>query len=300
MKKKFLNICMVALLAAVCCFHTGCALQKYLLIGSEEEIFNQAVDDFFQALDARDKEAIRDMFASSVREKDEALDENIDKLLEYYSGPTDICKRNGRMVTGSYSNDHGVKSAEVYQGFPVVSNGTYYWCDFMLTYQNDEDENRIGIKEVLFYSAEYKCAESYGYIAESRKGMMDKGREDSEESALQVLTECSVDCEVRFVGGYPEKFHPVDRELSRGQVEEFFKTSYSYLEFVKEFGQPNVDMEFSGYSCAYELSDEGDEPRYLDLLIDPEEDTILSAYVKNDLDVVGICKLWDIKEMEKE
>lgn len=300
MKKKTLNIFMTVLLAALCCFHTGCSSNKYLFIGSEEEIYNQTVDNFFQALDAHDKEALKDMFAPSVRKKDKTLDENLDRLLECYSGPTDICKRDGGMVAGSYDNDHGKGSAEVGSGFPVVSNGKYYWCDFALMYQNDWDQDEIGIKEVRLATMEYECEARYAYAAESRACMDDKGGDDSDERALLVLTECSVDYEVRFIGGYPEKFTPIDRELSQAQVEEFFQTSYSYSEFVKEFGEPNVSGGFTGGTYVYELSHEGDEPRYLDLTLYNNGDEIFSAWVVNDLDVMGISKIWSMKDMEKE
>ena len=90
MRKKTANAFAIVLLAALCCLHTGCSSNKYLSIGSEENIYNQTVDDFFQALDAHDKEALKDMFAPSVRKKDKALDENIDRLLECYSWPTAI------------------------------------------------------------------------------------------------------------------------------------------------------------------------------------------------------------------
>ncbi len=300
MRKKTANAFAIVLLAALCCLHTGCSSNKYLSIGSEEDIYNQTVDDFFQALDERDKEALKDMFAPSVRKKDKALDENIDRLLECYSGPTDICKRDGGMVHGSYDNDHGKGSAEVDSGFPVVSNGKYYWCDFALMYKNDWDKDEIGIKEVRLATMEYECQARYAYAAESRAGMMDKGGDDSDESALLVLTECSIDCEVRFIGGYPEKFTPIDRGLSQAQVEEFFQTSYSYSEFVKEFGEPNVSGGFTGGTYVYELSDEGDEPRYLDITLDNDDDTIFSAWVVNDLDVMGIAKVWSMKDMEKE
>lgn len=300
MRKKAVDLYLVALLVGLCCFQTGCASNPYLSIGSEKEIFNQTVDAFFQALDERDKEAIKDMFAPSVRKKDKTFEESIDKLLECYSGPTDICKRDGGMAAGSYSNDHGTKSAEVDLGFPVVSNGNYYWCDFTLMYRNDEDKDEIGIKKVRLVSAEYECAARYAYAAESRAGMMGKGGDDRDESALVVFTERDVDYEVRFIGGYPEKFTPIDRELSQTQVEAFFQTSYSYSEFVKEFGEPNVQGGFTGGSYVYELSDEGNEPRYLDITLDNHGDAIYSAWVVNDLDAAGGSKVWSIKDMEKE
>lgn len=307
MKKRISYICIAALLAVLCCICTGCTSWKDLLsdlknaggdtpyVSSEAELYNQAVDDFFAALDNRDKEALWNMFAPSVRREDKELDEKIEKLLEAYSGPTDICKRDGSMVAGSYHNDHGTKSAAAESGFPVVSNGTYYWCDFDLMYRNDWDEDEIGIKQVRLCSAEYRCAERYE--PESRAGKMDKG-EGRDESALQVLMECSVDYEVRFIGGYPDKFTPIDRELSQTQVSDFFKTSDSYSAFVEQFGQPNVEG-FTDVSCAYELPEEEGEPRYLELLIDRDTDTILSASVMNDLDVVAVSKLWDADESEE-
>nr|MDE7431611.1 DUF5104 domain-containing protein [Lachnospiraceae bacterium] len=248
MKKRIIYICMTVILAAFCCLSMGCGSLKNTQTKSEnvqnkseEEIFNDAVDDFFKAVDDKDKDAILKMFAPSVRAKDKTLEKDIEQLLNNYPGPTDICKRDGRGVAGSYDISHGKKSAEVTQGFPVVSNDTYYWCDFTFMYQNDMDEKQIGIKQVKLSSAEYECEERYNYVKESRKGT-EKGRDDdSEEKALEVLTDCIVDYEVRFVGGYPEKFNPIDRDLSKEQVEEFFKTSYSYSEFLKEFGDPNVD-----------------------------------------------------------
>lgn len=307
MKKKIICICMNVLLAAFCCLSTGCGSLKNIQnesenaqTKSEKEIFNDAVDDFFKAVDEKDKDAILKMFAQSVREKDKTLEKEIEKLLKNYPGPTDICKRDGKGVAGSYDISHGKKSAEVSQGFPVVSNDTYYWCDFTFMYQNDMDKKQIGIKQVKLYSAEYECEERYNYVKESRKGMDKGGEDDNEEKALEVLTDCLVDYEVRFVGGYVEKFNPIDRDLSKEQVEEFFKTSYSYSEFLKKFGEPNVDTEFSNVSCAYELSSEDDKPLYLDLLINQDDDTILNASVVNDLDVDSICKIWDIEDMEEK
>ena len=67
---------------------------------------------------------------------------------------------------------------------------------------------------------------------------------------------------------------------------------------MEQFGQPNVEG-FTDVSCAYELPEEEGEPRYLELLIDRDTDTILSASVMNDLDVVAVSKLWDADESEQ-
>lgn len=300
-KTLVLSICIVLSILSVCSLCSGCILMNYgkntkntknnePYVSQEAKLYNKAVDDFFAALDNRDKGAIREMFSAKIQKKEKKLDEAIEKLFAAYPGPTDICKRDGRMVQGDYGDEHGLESAEISQGFPVVSNGTIYWCFFSLVYQNDEDRDEVGVKQVILDSAEYNCQQRLE--PENRSGMMDKGK-GVDKSAIQVHTKCSVDYEVRFVGGYPEKFEPIDRELTQRQVTEFFRGSYSYSKFVKEFGFPNVSG-VSGW-CAYELPEEGGEPRYLSLLFDEETDEILSAYIKNDLDEAGISRLWEKK-----
>jgi len=107
-----------------------------------------------------------------------------------------------------------------------------------------------------------------------------------------------VDYEVRFVGGYPEKFTPVDRTLTAEQVTAFLETSSSYSAFLAEFGSPNVE-DTSGVSVTYELPPEDGEPRYLDLFFDDSTDQILKVYIQNDLDVVAVSKLWDAEESKQ-
>lgn len=260
-------------------------------ISQEAKIYNEAVDDFFEALDQRDGERILEMFAPNVRKETPDLAEKVEELLEAYPGPTDICKRDGSMVSGSYSNDHGIHTSEVTDGFPVVSGSRYYWCDLTLMYENDEDADEIGIQKIRLCSPEYRCEESYN--PPDRSGMMDKSV-GIDQSPLQVKIECDVDYEVRFVGGYPKKFTPVDRDMTVEQAEEFLKRDYRYSKFLEKFGPPNVEST-SGVACSYELRKEENEPRYLDLIYDDEKDQILSASVVNGLDDGGE-RVWELEE----
>ncbi|WP_244385844.1 DUF5104 domain-containing protein [Raoultibacter timonensis] len=290
--KRFVRFWMVGALAALCLACCSCGLAEDLLgrgagegyVSEEERLFNEAVDGFFAAVDARDAAAIRAAFAPNVRDSHVDLDRQIEELFEAYPDPTDVCKRDGGTVAGSYSTDHGVKTAEVSSGFPVVSGERSYWCFFELVYRNDADEGDVGIKNVTLYSAEYRCA-----------AMLDDERaraaEASGEQGIQVFTDISLDYEVRFIGGYPEKFVSIDRVLTEDEAAGFFETSRSYSAFVERFGEPNSESG-SGVSFAFELPAEQGEPRYLDLVVDDRTDEIVSAYVQNDLDVVAVSTLW--------
>lgn len=258
-------------------------------ITEEARTYNEAVDDFFNAVDRRDKDAVIQMFSEKVRAEYPQLEALVEELFEAYPGPTDICKRNGRMVAGSYSTDHGKKTAEVSQGFPVVSGDTYYWCDFVLMYRNDEDEAAVGVTRVSLYSERSFCEMRYN--PPDRSGMMDKNV-DPDPLPLEVEMESELEGEVRWIGGYPVKFTPVDRELPPEMIREFFESSDSYSGFREAFGEPNA-FSISGIACFYELPPEDGEPRYLDILFDEEADRILSAYVVNDLDIPGIYCMYE-------
>ncbi|HIQ98845.1 MAG TPA: DUF5104 domain-containing protein [Candidatus Scybalocola faecavium] len=255
--------------------------------GSEEAtLYDQAVDDFFHALDQKDADGIYEMFAPNVREASSDLKEKIQELFKAYPGTTDICKRDGSKAAGEYSHDSGKSSAMAYSGFPVVSGDTDYWCMFTLMYENDWDENEVGIRQVRLYSIEYRCKELYE--TQSADPL-------PEDEPLLVLTDCDIDYEVRLIGGYPYKYTPADRELTVEQVREYFQGSDSYLGFLKQFGPPDAKST-SLVSCFYTLPAENGEPRYLDLLFSEEKDQIYRAAIVNDLDVVAVEIIYDQEE----
>ena len=59
----------------------------------EDELFNEAVDSFFAAVDNRDAEAIKEMFSLNAKKEDTQLTESIEQLLAFYPGPTERCER---------------------------------------------------------------------------------------------------------------------------------------------------------------------------------------------------------------
>jgi hypothetical protein len=89
----------------------------------EPEIYERAVDDFFAAVDAGDKEKILAQFAPNVRKNDKDLEEKLDELLAFYPGPTDRCERNGNASEGKYDHEYGDERYNAIDWFAVVSGG---------------------------------------------------------------------------------------------------------------------------------------------------------------------------------
>lgn len=249
----------------------------------EERIYNETVDSFIAALDKHDLEAVHNLFAESVRKN--LSDQEIESLFAAYSGPTDICKRDGSMVAGSYSNHYGSRSAEISSGFPVVSNGQYYWCYIDLMYRNDQDNTQIGVQRIDFYSASYRCAELFEEITPV----------DKNETGFFAFMDSPVSYEVRFISGYPEKYTSVSRILTKEQVSSFFKQKdpKCFSAFAAQYGLPNAE-DFTGSSFSYELIPENDEPRYLKLYVSADGDSIVSASIVSDLE--WLSSVWTDNE----
>lgn len=287
MKKRVFLLGMAMLLLPLSILFSGCGQVDMLLstlknkteelsTSREAKIYNEAVDEFFLALDNRDKDAIRNLFSPYIQKTDKDLEEQIDLLLEAYPGPTDFCGRDGKVVHGSYSNEYGSHSSMADSEFAVVSNGTYYWCYFQLMYENDFEEEQIGINRLTLCSAEYDCAIHYD----------EEGAEWPDTPGISVLMEYPLDSEVRAVCGSAYKYTQIERTLTEEQVKEFFRHSEQYSEFVEQFGEPNAKNVY----YVYELPSEDSKPRYLRMGVNEQSDSISSASVVDDF--VYMRTLW--------
>ena len=114
MKKRvvFIRLCIwsVIFIFAVSC--TGCSAVKSIWesgkslmdgeisVDPEKECYIQTVEAFFTAIDAKDKEAIRDLFAENVSQTDSDFNLQMDRLLQRYPGPTDFWDLENLLLAG--------------------------------------------------------------------------------------------------------------------------------------------------------------------------------------------------------
>ena len=292
MKKQivFMRLCIwsVIFIFAVAC--TGCSAAKSIWeygkslmdgevsVDPEKECYIQTVEDFLAAIDAKDKEAIRDLFAENISQTDSDFNQQMDLLLQSYPGPTDFWDRENLLLAGEYSNHYGSKTSAAYTTFLLISQGDYFWCSMKLTYENDEDPRAIGITYLTLFSAEYYCAVRYE----------EQGAEFPEDSGLHVLMDYPLDCDIRVVNGNPVKYTSTGTVLDEEEVKSFLQEKNECQAFEAQFGPPNA---ISTY-FVYELPMENSQPRYLELGENKGE--IYSAFVVDDIQ--WLYTLWKKEE----
>lgn len=272
------------LVVAFCC--TGCSRiphERFFAMQSKEDaIYGEAVGAFFTALDNRNAQEVRQLFSVSVQASALDLDEQIHRLMEVYPGPTEIDEEMNYLLAGSYSSNYGSKVSSVYSWFPVISNGEYYFCRLELMYENDEDEEQIGITNVQFFTDDEYCLLRYDEF----------GKElEADTIGLQVYADrVLTDCEVRTVEGHPYQFTPADMPLDEGEVKAFLDQSNVYADFIAHFGEPNAVYIYS----IYELPAEAGKMRYLRIGVENQTGEIYGASVVDDLN--WLYALWESDE----
>lgn len=260
---------------------SGCSMPpEGEYVSREEELLQQAVDDFFQAVDARDAERIKEMFASNVREESSDLDEMLERLFAFYPGPTDNCELNGE-PSGDYTTDYGVRTKTIHNWFAVVSGDINYYCRITYTYRDDVDKDNVGIRQVTLISEKVMCSEDFKW---------------PEEDGIQVIEDAPGDYMTRRIGYNPVIYTPVDRTVTKEEILEFLDENDDYDDFVDYFGEPNaVNCPWLCY--AYELPDENGEKRYAELWVDyprgSKQGTIYQVFLLNDTSNIRLEVLWE-------
>ena len=244
---------------------SGCRL--LYLDDSKEADYNDAITALFHAVDERDTDAIYNLFAPLVREQDEDLEGQIERLLSVYAGPTDEIGWDGLLGSSAFYN-YGKYGKKAYTIFPIRSGDTYYWCYLVLMYENTYDSRQIGIVQVDFYTADEYCIVRYDNL------------KIIDSVGLTVHADATVENEIRCISGYPYMYSASAEPLNIESVREFFKVSNSFSEFTKQFGQPNAENIY----CYYELPVENGEYRYLQ--IGTDNDRIYNAAVVNALEYI--------------
>lgn len=287
MKKKVIKGTATAMvLFSICICIGGCGRfirkfsDRFPDTRDEEEIYQQVVEDFFQAVDQRDKEAVKELFSLDIAKQNKEMDAEIERLFQFYPNPTDRWDIKNK-CDGSYSTDHGKSTKLISNWFPVISNGKNYYCHMSYMYQDDTTPDNVGIRQLVFLSEKAECYEDLLW---------------PEEKGLFVIEDVPGDYFTRRIGYYPTIYTTIDRTVTEMEILDFLDQSDDWLAFVEQFGQPNAET-CARMVYAYELPDEDGEKRYAEIWVDlpPESENgkIFKVNIMNDTDLVALSTPWE-------
>lgn len=227
---------------------SGCAPSVW---ANEEALYEEKLDEFIAALDAADCDALRALFSQTVRQQDEDLDQQIEKLLSVYpKGQTQ--PHWDRLCFGSYTQEDGFRTAAAGATFPVVVEGAYFWIFLYYVYVDERNPDNVGLERVRVYTADEYCVYYAG------EDFSDPG-----EPGLTVYAEMQLDTQVRCIQSHPYGFTPTDGFVDLESAEAFLHSNSDWNAFQTKFGQPNAVDEPRLHW--YEVEAENGQKRYLEI-----------------------------------
>lgn len=261
-KKMYPNVLLglsipIMLLPSILLLSMG--VELYYVTRDKDEVFNNKLEEFFEASDRGDEQAIYDLFSESAQSAE--LEKQIDEFLKVYPDNPNI----DYIYCNEIENLLGDGDRQVLEGLFVFSkDGEDYYCYMVYTSVTYSDEYDVGISSFSVESPEVYCDES---------------AEFPEDLGLHINLNDDYDYETARIEGYPHIFTPYNRTITVEQVTEFLKSNDSFNDFKNEFGEPNVEE--IGYY--YELQSVDGEKRYLSMYADNVYDTITSATIVDDV-----------------
>lgn len=262
------------LLIALLVSFSMCGCGSYLRM-MEDEIFEERIGSFFDALDNQDATMLKALFSQAVIDSDEDLDLQIDKLFSVYPNAKTEILYDG-LASSGYSRENGKYKSMVRAMVPVVCDGTFFWAFLELIYEDDYSEDNIGLNKVYIYTIDEFYAARCTFEEEGSFPYPD-------ETGLVVFSELKLEQQLRPIHGNPYAFTPVDREIHISDVEAFFETSTALEQFVETFGQANAQSNLCSY---YEIVDADGTVKYLELGI--HKGIIRYANIVSDFEFVRV------------
>lgn len=260
------------------------AASRYSFTNLDRQGFSlqHTIDDFCAALDSRNAEGIKALFAPNVLMEDTDIDNQIKALFALYSGPTDECyvtRTPGGSGHIGFMENRFTTSAWI----PVVSQGANYYCYMSLTTTDQADSNNLGIQKLVFVPEKVKCSTDFIW---------------PEEKGLTVVADVPGDYLTCRIGDDAYIYTPVDRVVTQEEIQAFLEKNDSWEAFSAHFGPPNATGEYSGNF--YELPDEDGEKRYANIAVSTSTGRVYGAYLYNGKNHHTLDVLWKPEEGPEE
>ena len=242
-----------------------------------------AAEGLLDALETGDAGAIAGLFSPVVRAGSDDLEAQADKLAESCFGHVDYLDTHSvTQPQESERIDHGKRRVELSTDFSFALDGENYWCFMTLVKENDFDEAEVGVSTVIVWSEDAYSAMLY----DARETDWPEG------TGLHLRLSYPLQWETRLVNDDPLRYEAGDAISDVGDAIAFLDEGEKTVDdFEGRLGRPCCVSWTGDGRIYYELADDGESPRYLEVNATAPDEPVYSAYVVDERGVVE--KVWD-------
>lgn len=209
----------------------------------DDKAFQDMLNKVLVALDSRDKEGLKALFAVSAIEKNPNLDNQIDTFFQVYKGPSEI-EHIDLQLYASESVEYGKRKTELSDGgedIIIKAGGVRYYVSMMMYSKDDFNKDNEGIHTLEFDTEEAQNSQYFAGYNEADDG-----------PGLYYQDTAEKRDDIRWIEGRSWKYTHYDRKLTADQLRAVADKNDDFGNFVSAIGDPNCSWTVYAYYY-YEL-----------------------------------------------
>lgn len=216
---------------------------------NSNEVKEDIIEEFFEAADKKDKEALKLLYSRDIQEDDTLMDQ-IEEFIDEYPGNMAGLEFEFQSGHEEGSSDYGVSSEYLNARYEVKKGEEYYYIRFGCYYENDEEPDKIGLDYMEINSEKAKVL----------KEEMDYERSEDEHIIADINV--SEDFETRRIAGSPYRYEESDIKFTKEEVLDALRNSYDVYDLYSYLGDPN-GVSTRVNHIAYEIESDENDYRYI-------------------------------------
>lgn len=209
----------------------------------DDKAFREMLDKVFAALDSKDKEGLKSLFAVSAIKKNSNIDSQINTLFQVYKGPSKIEHIDLQLYTGE-SVEYGKRKTELSGGgedIIITAGDVRYYVSLMMYSHDDFNKDNEGIHTLEFDTE--KAHNSKYFVCYNEK-------DDGPGLYYQDSAEKRDD--IRWIQDRPWKYTHYARKMTADKLRSVVEKDDDFSNLVAVIGEPNCSWTVYGYYY-YEL-----------------------------------------------
>lgn len=209
----------------------------------DDKAFREMLDKVLVALDSKDREGLKELFALSAIKKNSDIDSQIDSFFKKYKGPSKI-EHIHLLLSNSESIEHGKRKTELSGGgkdIIIKADGVKYYVSMMMYSHDDFNKKNEGIHTLEFDTEKAHNSQYFAYYNEKDDG-----------PGLYYQESAKKRDDIKWIQGRSWKYKYYDRKLTADELRSVAEKDDDFNNFVAVIGEPNCSWTVYEYYY-YEL-----------------------------------------------